>query len=260
MATKFETFKTLHGGNKLFILPNAWDARSAQIFQESNYPAVGTSSAAVATSLGYADGENMPFNDYLLIIKRIAASVTVPVTIDMEMGYGKTADAIYSNLQKLVEAGVAGINIEDSAINNGVRSLKDAKDFARMIEVIKSKLVNAHESLFINVRCDTFILNVPDKSEETTKRLKLYELAGADGIFLPLIKDEQDIAQAVATTKLPLNVMAMPGLPPIDKLNELGVKRVSMGPFLHNAICRKVKELAVEVIESNSVNSITNNQ
>jgi 2-methylisocitrate lyase-like PEP mutase family enzyme len=256
MATKFETFKTLHGGNKLFILPNAWDARSAQIFQESNYPAVGTSSAAVATSLGYADGENMPFNDYLLIIKRIAASVAVPVTIDMEMGYGKTADAIYSNLQKLVEAGIAGINIEDSAINNGVRSLKDAKDFARMIEVIKSKLVNAHESLFINVRCDTFILNVQDKSEETTKRLKLYELAGADGIFLPLIKDEQDIAQAVATTKLPLNVMAMPGLLPIDKLNELGVKRVSMGPFLHSATYRKVKELAVEVLETKDLKSI----
>lgn len=256
MASKFETFKELHNGGKTFILPNAWDAQSAKIFQESKYSAVGTSSAAVATSLGYADGENMPFSDYLFVIRRIVASVGIPVTIDMEMGYGKTAEAIYANLQQLIEAGVVGINLEDSKIADGVRSLRDPKDFARTLERIKTQLTKAHESLFINVRCDTFILNVDNKQNETVARLKAYESAGADGIFLPCITDEKDIAQAVATTKLPLNVMTIPGLPSVARLSELGVKRLSMGPFLHMATYNKAKQLAAEVVESNSIQSI----
>ncbi len=256
MATKFETFSALHKGGKLFILPNAWDAQSASIFQESNYPAVGTSSAAVAASLGYADGENMPFNEYLFVAKRITSSVNVPVTIDIEMGYGKTAEEIYSNLQRLIEVGVVGINLEDSTIKNKVRSLRDAKDFARMLERIKTQLANSHESLFINVRCDTFILKVNDVQNETAQRVKLYESAGADGIFLPCITDENDIKQVTSNTKLPLNVMVIPGLPSLEKLSELGVKRVSMGPFLHGATYRKAKELATEVTKSNSIQSI----
>src|ERR1044071_7327272 len=114
MASKFETFKKLHTGGDLFILPNAWSAESAMLLEQCNYPAVGTSSAAVAAGLGYSDGEGMPFEDYFFIIRRIAASVAIPVTIDMEMGYGKIDAAIYDNLRMLIEVGIAGINIEDS--------------------------------------------------------------------------------------------------------------------------------------------------
>jgi len=256
MASKFETFKKLHNGSKLFILPNAWDAQSAIIFEESNYPAVGTSSSAVAAALGYKDGENMSFPEYLFVIQRISASVKVPVTIDIEMGYGKSVETIYSNLQRLIEAGVVGINIEDSQINNGTRSLKDAKEFAKMIDRLKTQLTNSHESLFINVRCDTFILNMKDAIAETIQRVKLYESAGADGIFLPCISNEGDIQKVVSTTKLPLNAMVIPGLPTLERMSELGVKRLSMGPFLHGATYKKAKELAKEVIESNSVKSI----
>src|SRR5260221_5919886 len=207
MATKFKTLEALHTARKLFILPNAWDAESAIIFQESNYPAVGTSSAAVAAGLGYEDGEQMPFADYLVIIRRIAASVNIPVTIDLEMGYGYTKDEVYVNTQRLIEAGVVGINIEDSSITNGKRTLKDAKEFAQILEFIKKKLTTERQSLFINVRCDTYLLKVKDKENETTKRLKIYEAAGADGIFLPFISEEQDIARALSETQLPLNVM-----------------------------------------------------
>ena len=256
MAKKYNTFEGLHKNPKLFILANAWDAQSAKVFQESNYPAVGTSSAAVAASLGYADGEGMPFSDYLFVIKRIADSVNIPVTIDMEMGYGKTPEAVYGNLQKLVDAGIAGINLEDSEINKGVRTLRDANEFAKTLELVKNRLTSSNQSLFINVRCDTFILNVNGKENETTRRIKLYEQSGADGIFLPLISKENDIKDAVATTKLPLNVMAMPGLPPIETLNELGVKRVSMGPFLHSATYREAKKMAIDVLKNNSLKSI----
>lgn len=256
MTTKFETFKKLHTGGDLFILPNAWDAESAILFQESNYKAVGTSSAAVASSLGYQDGESMTFSEYLFVIQRITTSVNIPVTVDLEMGYGKTAEAVYANLQRLIEAGVTGINIEDSVIDNGRRSLKDAGDFARMLEAVRNKLMKAKQSLFINVRCDTFLLKVKDERSETAQRLKLYGSAGADGIFLPFIKEEDDIEGALSLTKLPLNVMAMPGLPAIQRLNDLGVRRVSMGPFLHNKTYSKAKELAMKVLEDNSLKSI----
>lgn len=256
MASKFETFKELHAGSTLFVLPNAWDAASAAIIEESNYPAVATSSLAVATSLGYQDGEGMPFAMHLLIIQRITASVKVPVTVDMEMGYGKTAESIYANIQRLIEAGVVGINLEDSMITNNNRSLKDANDFARLLEAIRNNLASADMSLFINVRCDTFLLKVNDKENETARRLKLYESAGADGIFLPFISDEKDIARAVASTRLPLNVMAMEGIPSLERLNDLGVKRVSMGPFFQMATYRRAKELATEVASGNSLKPI----
>lgn len=256
MASKFETFKTLHTGDELFILPNAWDAASAMIFQESNYPAVGTSSAAVAASLGYQDGEEMPFHEYLTIIRRIAASVNIPVTVDMEMGYGKTEEAVYANLQKLLEAGVAGINIEDSRMEKGKRTPGEAKELVRTVEFIKNKLSIASQFLFINVRCDTYLLKVNDRENETAHRLKLYESAGADGIFLPFISEEQDIAREIANTRLPLNVMAIPDLPDLDRLNRLGVKRVSMGPFLHNKTYSKASELAKKIIEQKSLKPI----
>lgn len=253
MASTFETFKKLHTG-ELFILPNAWNPGSAMLIEQSGYSAVGTSSAAVAAALGYSDGEGMPFEDYFFIIKRIAASVAIPVTIDMEMGYGKIDAAIYDNLRRLVEAGVAGINIEDSSISNGKRVLKPADRFVQTIAFLKDKLNDAGQSLFINVRCDSFIAE--NAAGETPQRLKLYEAAGADGIFLPFISKKEDIANAVAGTKLPLNVMCIPGLPEIDELSKLGVKRVSMGPFLHNKTYAAAKELAKTVLQQKSVRSI----
>jgi 2-methylisocitrate lyase-like PEP mutase family enzyme len=210
----------------------------------------------VATSLGYADGEQMPFLEYLMIIQRIVASVDIPVTIDMEMGYGKTPEEIYANIEKLINAGVAGINIEDSVIINGTRSLKDASEFARTIDFIRNKLTATHQSIFINVRCDTFLLKVKDAETETAHRLNIYESAGADGIFLPFIHDEWDIVKAVSKTHLPLNVMAMPGIPDLKRLSQFGVKRLSMGPFFHTQVYRKAKELAASVAETNSLQLI----
>src|SRR5436190_21420531 len=134
MSTNFEKFRNLHHGKNLFVLPNAWDAKSAVIYEENNFPAVGTSSAAVAASLGYEDGEGMPFADYRLVIGRILAAVKIPVTIDMEMGYGKTDVEIFDNIQYLAESGVVGINIEDSTISHSKRSLRDAIQFAATIE------------------------------------------------------------------------------------------------------------------------------
>lgn len=256
MRSNFETFKALHHSENLFMLPNAWDAKSTLLLQENQFPAVATSSAAVAGGLGYEDGEDMPFADYLFVIKRILSAVKIPVSVDMEMGYGKTKEEILSNLKKLVELGVAGINIEDSAIDNAKRSLKDAKEFAGTIEYIKSKLESERLELFINLRCDTYLLNIDDKQKETVRRLKIYESTGADGIFLPCISNEDDITNAVSNTKLPINVMCIPGLPDFDTLNKLGIKRVSMGPFLFNSVYKKAAELSREVIDNGNFSSL----
>ena len=256
MSSNFQKFKQLHQQSDLLVLPNAWNAKSASIFEEKQFPAVATSSAAVAESLGYSDGEGMPFTDYLLIIKRIVSAIRVPLTVDIEMGYGKTNAEVYTNILKLVELGVAGINIEDSIINQSKRILKDTKTFGSTIEYIKNRLEEEQLQLFINIRCDTYLLNIEKKREETIKRLKVYETTGADGIFLPCISKENDIVEAVNNTKLPVSVMCIPGLPGFAALNKLGVKRVSMGPFMFNKIYDNIGRLSETIDTSKNFSSI----
>jgi 2-methylisocitrate lyase-like PEP mutase family enzyme len=236
MFMSFEKFGSLHRGARLFVLPNAWNAKSAKVFEEKNFPAIATSSAAVAGSLGYEDGEGMPFEDYLFVIRRILASVRIPLSVDLEMGYGDSAAEIYEHIAQLVQLGVAGINIEDSAVSESGRILKDARVFSKTIGDIKKRLTADGLELFINIRCDTYLSDVKNKERETRSRLTIYEASGADGVFLPCISGEEDISEAVNATKLPLNVMCIPGLPDFRVLNRLGVKRVSMGPFLFNKV------------------------
>ena len=256
MSSNFQKFKQLHQQSDLLVLPNAWNAKSASIFEEKQFPAVATSSAAVAESLGYRDGEGMPFMDYLFIINRIVSAIRVPLTVDIEMGYGKTNAEVYTNILKLVELGVAGINIEDSIINQSKRTLKDTKTFGSTIEYIKNRLETEQLQLFINIRCDTYLLNIEKKREETIKRLKVYETTGADGIFLPCISNENDIVEAVNNTKLPVSVMCIPGLPGFAALNKLGVKRVSMGPFMFNKIYDNIGRLSETIDTSKNFSSI----
>ncbi|RFM28712.1 isocitrate lyase/PEP mutase family protein [Deminuibacter soli] len=246
------TFRSLHQSDSLFILPNAWDVKSAQLFQEHQFAAVGTSSAAVANSLGYQDGEDMPFEDYLFVIKRIQAAIQIPLTVDMEMGYGNTPEAIYANILQLINLGVAGINIEDSSVISAVRILKNAGTFAGTIAYIKNRLAAEGLDLFITIRCDTYLLNVPGKQDETNRRLQLYQTTGADAIFLPCISEPADIAAAVQNTSLPINVMCVPGLPGFEALQQLGVKRASMGPFLFSKTYQTATALAQAIVSAQS--------
>lgn len=253
MSSTVEKFKALHTGKDLLLLPNAWDAKSAIIFEENGFKAIGTSSSAVANSLGYEDGENMSFQDYLFVIKRILASVKIPFTVDLEMGYGENDDAIGDNVCLLAELGVAGINLEDSLIGKEGRKLKDPVLFARTVNHIKTKLKSRSLNLFINVRCDTHILNVPDKQKETITRLNIYNNTEADGIFIPCIAEGTHIAEAVAKSKLPINVMCLPTLPSLDTLNSLGVKRVSMGPFAFQKAYKSVGELSKAITSTGAL-------
>jgi 2-methylisocitrate lyase-like PEP mutase family enzyme len=256
MSSQFQKFKALHQSKDLFVLPNVWNAKSAILFQEKQFPAIATSSAAVANSFGYDDGERMPFSDYLFVINRILSSVKIPLTVDLERGYGKTNAEIYDNIEKLIDLGVVGINIEDSTILNSKAVLQDAGAFAKTIAYIKTKLETKKSKLFVNIRCDTYILNVKNKQKETIERLNIYEETGADGIFLPCISNEGDIAEAVSNTKLPLNVMCIPGLPDFETLNTLGVKRLSMGPFLFNKIYGDISKISQDIVTNKNFSAI----
>ncbi len=250
MKSNFEKFKSLHSQKQLLLLPNAWDARSAILLQECKYTAIATSSAAVANSLGYDDGEKMTFVDYLFVIRRILASINIPLTVDIETGYGDNDDEIAINVCRLAELGVAGINIEDSIIDGEGRHLNDPGAFVKTINHIKTTLKSKDLDLFLNVRCDTHILNVPDKQKETIKRIGLYNDSGADGIFIPCIIDEKEIAEAVSHSKLPINVMVIPNISALDALNGLGVKRVSMGPFMFQKVYAGINKLAKDIAAS----------
>ena len=205
MNTKFEQFNDLHHTSNIFVLPNVWNAKSALFFQDKDFPAIATSSAAVAESLGYEDGEQMPFNTYLFVIKRILAATNLPLSVDLEMGYASCVEDIYTNILELINLGVVGINLEDSIIEHGTRTLKNAQTFAHTLATIKSRLQADKLDLFINVRCDTYLLDVENKAEETAARARLYEESGANGLFLPCISKPEDIAAATKATKLCTN-------------------------------------------------------
>jgi 2-methylisocitrate lyase-like PEP mutase family enzyme len=225
-------FKQLHHQAEPLLIGNVWNAQSAKVFEKLRYKAIGTSSAAVAESLGYADGQAMSFDEYTFVINRILKSTSLPLSVDLESGYGDDASAIVKNIHALQKIGVAGINIEDSGIKNGKREIADAKWFADQLKAI-TKAINSGERLFINVRTDVFLLGLGNPVEESKRRIALYEEAGVDGLFFPCITEVDHIKAIVQSTTLPVNVMCMPTLPDFETLKNLGVKRISMGNFVN---------------------------
>jgi 2-methylisocitrate lyase-like PEP mutase family enzyme len=243
-------FRSLHAAEDPLIIGNAWNAQSAKVMQAAGFKAVATSSAAVAESLGYEDGENMPFEEYLFIVRRIRESVAVPVSIDLEAGFADSIPGIIDNIEQLHDEGVSGINIEDSSIRSGRRVIAGVEEFAKKIETIVAKLRSRDIDMFINLRCDPFLMNLPDARKEAIKRILVYERTGVDGIFLPCILDAADIKAAVDSTRLPVNVMIMPGLPDFNLLRYAGVKRISLGPFANISLYKKLESMASDLVKT----------
>jgi 2-methylisocitrate lyase-like PEP mutase family enzyme len=249
-------FKELHCQPKPLLIGNVWNVQSAKVFEKLNFQAIGTSSAAIAHSLGYEDGEQMPFSDLLFVVERIQKSVRLPLTVDIEFGYGVNAVEIANNIMALQKLGVAGINIEDSFFENGERKLKDSLQFSLLLKEIKSILNQNEILIFTNVRCDAFLLNVANTLQIASERIKRYEEAGADGIFLPCITRESDIVKIISQTTLPLNVMCMPELPDFDALEKMGVKRISMGNFLNSYAYTLLEKVTTKILTEKSFNPL----
>jgi 2-methylisocitrate lyase-like PEP mutase family enzyme len=229
-------FAELHNQDQPLLIANVWDAASAVAAQEAGYQALGTSSAAIASMLGYEDGQGMPFDALFYVVTRIRAVSSLPLSVDMEAGYGDLAEEIVANLRRLAQTGVAGVNLEDSRVINGKRQLDDISDFSRNLRTVCNALRSENCSLFLNIRTDTYLLGHDDALQETILRGQSYKAAGADGLFVPCLTSEKDISLIAEATGLPLNVMCMPDLPSFDRLKQAGVNRISMGNFVHSAM------------------------
>ncbi|WP_340202933.1 isocitrate lyase/PEP mutase family protein [Ascidiimonas sp. W6] len=248
-------FKELHLQSTPLLLANVWDVPSAQAAKKLNYGAIGTSSAAIAALLGYKDGEEIPFSELAFMVKRIAANTKLPLSVDIEAGYSSEPHQIVNHIKELVDLGVQGINIEDSLVGKE-RSLQNASAFSKTLETIANELQKDNTEVFLNVRTDTFLLELENALSETLRRSKLYANAGASGIFVPCITRENDISAVVKNTALPVNVMCMPVLPHFDTLTQLGVKRISMGNFVFSELYIHFENVMQSIRHQNSFKSL----
>ena len=167
------------------MLANAWNVKSAQVIEKAGYAAIGTSSGAIADSLGYKDGEQIPFDDLLYVVKRIGACVRLPLTVDFERGYTQDLATLQVHVQRLLDIGVAGINLEDA---------EGEEIYLRKLFCIKNYLVKTGQQLFINARTDGFLLKLDAPLETTLRRAKLYQDAGADGLFVTGVADTRHLS------------------------------------------------------------------
>ena len=248
-------FKNLHNQDNPLLICNVWDAKSAQIAERLGFQAIGTSSAAIAAMLGCEDGENMNFSDLYHVVERIFASTHLPLTVDIESGYSRKPYEIIENIKVLAKLGILGVNIEDSVVTQE-RTLLDAAVFAEALSTIKQQLKSGGMNIFVNVRTDVFLLGCDNPVEETKKRIRLFEQAGADGVFVPCVENEEDIHAITESTNLPINVMCMPNLPDFKKLKELGVKRISMGNFLFDNMHHHFENMLCSVVKTQSFKSV----
>lgn len=231
-------FRAMHEAG-LLILPNAWDAGSARLIEDAGSRAIATSSASVAWALGYPDGEALPVERLLTVVRDIARTIRVPLSVDIEAGYTSQHTALSNTIQALLDAGAAGINIEDGA---DAPSMLCAK-----IETVRAAAERHGTPLFINVRTDVYLRGLAPaehRVEETLARAARYRAAGADGLFVPGICDPEDIRRVAGECRLPLNVMALPGLPDASTLRSLGVRRLSAGTGIAQAVYGLMHALA----------------
>lgn len=237
-----EKFKALHEQDKPFVLGNVWDAHTAKVAEELGFQGLGSSSHAIANVLGYEDGQNISVDEILFVVERIVKAVNIPVSVDFEAGYSSDPEEVAAHVKQLVEVGVVGINLEDGVVKDGKRVMEDPQVLERKIKAIK-----AVTNIFINARADTYTTKHPDALQESIKRAQIYAEAGADGIFLPVIEQEDDIKKVVQEIKLPLNIFATPNIPDFETLTALGVKRISHGAKLYEKIFKTTKQLLGDI-------------
>jgi 2-methylisocitrate lyase-like PEP mutase family enzyme len=234
------TFRELHAPGRLLILPNAWDAGSARIIEECGAQAIATTSSGVSWSHGYPDRNALPVKALAAAVAEIARAIRIPLSVDFEGGYSDEPARVAENVSAVLDAGAAGINMEDGTASPDLLCAK--------IEAVKKASARAGADLFVNARIDVYLhrLAPAEKAVETTiERARRYRSAGSDGVFVPFVADPASIQAIVAGIEpLPLNLIAMPGLAPAAELSKLGVRRLSAGGALASAALGLTRRLA----------------
>jgi len=222
--SKAELFRRLHSGPEILVLPNAWDAISARIVEAEGFPAAATGSAGVAAVLGYPDGQRIPRTEMMFMVARMASAVSVPLTADVEAGYGDPV----STTREVIRAGAVGMNLEDMVDHK----LLPLEEQLAGIRAVKAAADSTGVPLVLNARTDIFLAKDGDEStrfDRAVERLNAFREAGADCLFAPGVSDAETIGRLVSAVKGPLNILATISTPSIPELKRLGVRRVSLG-------------------------------
>ena len=230
-SEKAKLFLSLHHGPRILVLPNAWDVASARIFEDAAFPALATTSSGIANSLGYPDGQVIPRDEMLEVVARIVRAVSVPVSADMEAGYGETPDDMAATARAAIEAGAVGLNLED-AIGEGSSELFETALQKEKIRAMIDAGKKMGVELVLNARTDIYLEEIGEAStraERTIERLNAYREAGAECLFAPGVQDVATIERLVRGVRGPLNILGRAGTPPVRELEKLGVARVSVG-------------------------------
>jgi 2-methylisocitrate lyase-like PEP mutase family enzyme len=247
-----ETFRQAHRPPPLLLLPNAWDAMSARQFEAAGFSAVATTSGGVAWSLGFPDGETAPWQEVVAATERIVRAVGVPVTADIEAGYGGTPDQVGKRVTEILQTGVVGFNIEDGtpSPDQPVRTIEDA---SARIGAARAAATTVGIPAIINARVDLYIKNVGDPASrfaETVRRGKAYLAAGADCIYPFGLADAEIIERLVkALDGAPVNIVARPDTP-VAALERIGVARISIASGATLAVMSMIKQIGEELYAS----------
>jgi len=258
MPDHAERLRALHQAPPIFVIPNAWDAASARVFEAEGFPAIGTTSAGVAAALGYPDGGVVPSREMIEAVARIVRAVGVPVSADIEHAYAATPDAVAEVVLRVIAAGAVGINIEDY-----VPGAPDLEPIALQVDKIKAIIKAAVKSgvrVVVNARTDAFLraLGTPEsRLGVSIERGRAFLAAGADCVFVPGVKDPETIAALVRGIGGPINVLAVDGTPPIAELEALGVARVSVGSGPMRAALAVVRDVARELKAQGTYSAFT---
>lgn len=251
-------FRSLHKASHVLALPNAWDVASACVTEAAGAPAIATTSAGVAWSLGSADGDELDRDRALDLIARVAAAVAVPVTADIESGFAATADGVAETIRGVLAAGAVGVNLED-ALHRGDTPLRPIADQCERIAAAREAADAIGIQLYINARVDNYLRSVGDPAtrlHDALERAVAYVAAGADGVFVPGVVDPDTVAALVEGVSVPLNVLAGPGAMSVAELGKLGVARVSLGSSVASAAYAVARRAAVELLTTGTYESV----
>ncbi len=240
-----QRFRALHDRRRVLLLPNAWDAGSARVFEDLGFDAIATTSGGVAWSLGYADGEHAPLEEVIRAVWRIVRVVSLPVTVDFEAGYGESPEAVAASVRAVIDAGAVGINLEDGIRHERLREVDDA---AQRIAAAREAAREMGVPIVVNARSDAWIIGgeagVAERFDETLRRAQAYLAAGADCLYPIALADTDTIARLCAELDAPINVGLRPGLPDVATLGRLGVARVSTATRLAMLALSQAREAA----------------
>jgi 2-methylisocitrate lyase-like PEP mutase family enzyme len=252
--SKAEAFRQMHQHKPILILPNAWDCASARIFEEAGFSAIATTSAGVSYTAGYADGQMIPRDDMITIVRWISSSVSVPVTADMESGFAHDTGDINDTVRMIIEAGAVGINLEDTVHGAG-RQLYELPTAVARVRAAREAAHKAGVPIVINARTDVFLLGIGEKDtrfDHAVRRLNAYRDAGADCLYPMGLFDVETIGRLVKGIDGPINIMGLPGTPPAADLERLGVARVSTASGPARVAMTATRKIAAELARTGS--------